>query len=63
MKACYEEQAHRARKESLSYEQYLAELVELECEERFNRRVQRFLKESRLPLRKDLKSFDMKRLP
>jgi DNA replication protein DnaC len=63
VKACYEDQANRARKESLTYEQYLAELVELECEERLHRRIERFLKESNLPLEKDLNSFDMKRLP
>ena len=63
VKACYEEQAHRARKESLSYEHYLAELVELECEQRLHRRIERFLRESMLPLEKDLNSFDMKRLP
>jgi len=54
VKACYEQQAHRASKESLSYERYLAELVELECLERFHRRIERFLRESRLPLEKDL---------
>jgi len=63
VKACYEQQAHRARKESLSYERYLAELVELECQERLHRRIERFLRESRLPLEKDLNSFEMKRLP
>ena len=48
VKACYEQQAHRARKESLSYERYLAELVELECQERLHRRIERFLRDSRL---------------
>ena len=34
MRACFEETARRAEKETLSYEQYLLELAERECEQR-----------------------------
>jgi DNA replication protein DnaC len=63
VRACYEEQAERAREESLGYEHYLAELVEREREDRRHRRIERFLRESKLPLEKNLQSFDKKRLP
>ena len=59
----FEEAARRAEKETLSYEQYLLELSQRECEDRRVRRVDRLMKQSRLPLDKDLASFDWKRLP
>lgn len=59
----YEEEAKRAQDECLSYEMYLYELVEKEYEVRRNNRIERLLKESRLPLEKNLDSFDLKRLP
>ncbi len=59
----YEDHARKAIQESLSYERYLHELLERECEVRRNNRIERLLKESRLPLEKDLDSFDLKRLP
>ena len=34
MRACFEDAARRAEKETLSYEQYLLELSERECESR-----------------------------
>ena len=37
MRACFEETARRAEKQTLSYEQYLLELAERECEERRRR--------------------------
>lgn len=55
--------AEQARQESLSYERYLLELTNRECEERRRKRVDRLLKESRLPLEKNLATFDLKRLP
>jgi DNA replication protein DnaC len=63
MRACYEEEAERARQESLIHEHYLAELVEREREERRQKRIARFLRESKLPLEKSLEAFDLKRLP
>ena len=59
----YEAYATRAVKESLSYERYLYELVEEEYEVRRRSRIERLLKESRLPLEKSFETFDKKRLP
>lgn len=63
IRACYQEEADLARQESLSYESYLQELVVRECEERRHKRVTRYLRESRLPLEKNLASFETSRLP
>jgi DNA replication protein DnaC len=63
MRACFEEAARRAEKETLSYEQYLLELSERECESRHQNRIARLLKESGLPHEKTLANFDLKRLP
>lgn len=59
----FEEVACCAVQESLSYERYLLELVVKECEERRHRRIERFLRESCLPLEKTLNTFKLKRLP
>ncbi len=63
MRECYEQQAQRAQQETLSYEHYLLELTRRECEARRQHRVERFLRESRLPLDKSLEAFELKRLP
>ncbi len=63
VRQCYEDTARRAERETLSYEQYLLEVISRECEQRHKKRVQRLLKESALPLEKSLQSFDVKRLP
>jgi DNA replication protein DnaC len=63
MRGCFEESARRAEKETLSYEQYLLELTERECEMRDQNRIARLLKESSLPMEKTLANFDLKRLP
>lgn len=63
MRACFEESARRAEKETLSYEQYLLELSERECEARETNRIARLLKDSALPMEKTLANFDLKRLP
>ena len=60
---CFEELARRAVQETASYEQYLLELAERECQVRLAKRTERLLRDSRLPLEKDLASFDMGRLP
>ena len=60
---CFEPEAVRATQESLGYEQYLLELATREVEDRCRRRIAKNLRESRLPLEKDLTSFDLKRLP
>ncbi|GJM44535.1 MAG: transposase [Gemmatimonadota bacterium] len=59
----FEESARKAEQESLSYERYLLDLVEAEVEMRRNNRVRRFLKESKLPLEKNLGTFELDRLP
>lgn len=63
MRAAYVEEAEQARQESWSYEQYLLELAAHECDQRRQHRVQRLLRESKLPLEKNLPAFDRKRLP
>ncbi len=59
----YAQQADLARQESLSYERYLLELVQQEREVRRNKRIARYLRDSRLPLEKSLQTFNRKRLP
>jgi DNA replication protein DnaC len=63
VRTCYEEEANRSRREALSYEQYLFEVMSAEQEARRENRIARLLRESRLPLEKNLESFEMKRLP
>src|ERR1022692_1679021 len=63
VRECYEDTARRAGRETLSYEQYLLEVISRECEQRRKSRVQRLLKDSALPLEKSLQNFDLKRLP
>ena len=60
---CFEELARRAVQETASYEQYSLELAQRECQVRWTKRTERLLRDSRLPLEKDLASFDMGRLP
>lgn len=59
----YSEIADSARRESLSYEHYLCELCDAETRMRRQRRVERLLKESKLPLEKTIDVFDRRRLP
>jgi len=63
VRACYEEEADRARREALSYEEYLLEIMDRERDERRHRRIARRLRQSRLPLEKSMASFDRSRLP
>jgi DNA replication protein DnaC len=63
IRECYSEQSKVARAESLSYEQYLLGLLDVECETRREKRIARFLRDSRLPLEKTFSSFERKRLP
>jgi DNA replication protein DnaC len=59
----YREAAERAAAESLGYEHFLLELVEREAEERRRNRIERLLRQSRLPAGKTLDAFALKRLP
>jgi DNA replication protein DnaC len=62
-RSSYEELARQARQEGLSFEQYLLGLAQRECQERRNNRVERPLRQSRLPLEKSWPVLDLKRLP
>ena len=55
--------ADSARREELSYEAYLLEVMQRECQGRRQHRTERLLRESRLPVDKSLGAFDLKRLP
>lgn len=63
VQAGYRQTAQKAANEGLSYEQFLLALVADECFARRQRRTERLLRESRLPLEKNLESFDLSRLP
>jgi DNA replication protein DnaC len=62
-RSSYEELARQAQQEGLSFEQYLLGLAQRECQERRNNRVERLLRQSRLPLEKNWPALDLKRLP
>ena len=61
--SCYEHEADAARAESLTYEHYLLEIIRREREQRRIGRIERLLRQSRLPREKTIESFDRKRLP
>ena len=63
VRSCYQQIANQARNESLSYEQYLLELLKLECDVRRQKRIARNLRTSKLPPSKTFDNFDKKRLP
>jgi DNA replication protein DnaC len=63
VRACYAEMADSARREELTHEAYLLEVMARECQGRRQNRIQRRLRESRLPVDKSLGAFDLKRLP
>lgn len=63
IRRCYQETAISAHRDNWEYESYLLELAEREREARRNARTARLLKDSKLPLEKDLKAFNRKRLP
>jgi len=62
-RACYAELADAARREELTHEAYLLEVLARECQGRRQNRIERLLRESRLPVDKSLGAFDLKRLP
>ncbi len=61
--SCYEEEAETARRESLTYEHYLLEIIRREREQRRLSRIERLLRQSRLPREKTIESFERSRLP
>jgi DNA replication protein DnaC len=62
VRSCYQETIAQAIQESLSYEDFLTHLIQQEYEVRWNKRTERRLRESRLPISKSLDNFDMTRL-
>jgi len=62
-RTCYAGLADSARREELTHEAYLLEVMARECQGRRQNRIQRRLRESRLPVDKSLGAFDLKRLP
>lgn len=61
--ANYREFASRAEKADWGHVDYLVALADLEAEDRQNRRIERLLKESKLPRDKTLATLDMGRFP
>jgi DNA replication protein DnaC len=59
----HEAVARQATAESWSYATFLLELLQRECQQRQQHRVERLLKASRLPLEKSWATLDLKRLP
>ena len=59
----YADLAHQAQADGISYPEYLFELLRLESDHRRQNRTQRWLRESRLPLEKNLEAFDLSRVP
>lgn len=55
----YETFAEKAQKQKLSYSEYLYQLVQVESDEKQNRKVGRLLKNSKLPSGKSLENFDI----
>ena len=52
-----------AQKDSTSYLEFLHGLLQIEIENRQIKRIEKYLKESRLPLEKSLDQFDLSRFP
>jgi len=63
MRECFEQAAQQAEKETLSYEQYLLQLTQRECESRRRNRIAVLLRDSGLPQEKTMANFNLKRLP
>ena len=58
----YEEVSRQAEEGSWGYENFLFQLAERECQERRQRRIERLLRQSRLPLEKSTESLLRKSL-
>lgn len=62
IRSAYQEIAETCREQDLSYEEYLLELLSIERTDRHQRRIERLLKQSKLPPEKTIDNFDLKRL-
>ena len=63
MASMYKKEAFTAESNQTGYEEYLLRLSELELTEKRQSRISRLLRQSRLPLEKNMHTFDCKRLP
>jgi len=63
MRSTFQEVADQARADAASYEDFLLALVDQERDVRRQRRIERALRASNLPLEKTLETFDRQRLP
>jgi DNA replication protein DnaC len=63
MRVQHEAVARQATAEAWSYVDYLLELARRECQQRQEKRIERLLKASKLPLEKSWSALDLKRLP
>jgi DNA replication protein DnaC len=59
----YQQYAREAEKQRIDHVGYLYQLAQVESEERYNRRTERLLKQSKLPKSKMLEDFDFSRFP
>jgi len=59
----YPELSCKAARENLGYERYLADLAACEVQARRTNRIERLLRESKLPLEKSWATFDQQKLP
>lgn len=62
IRALFTQMAETARNSSQSYEEYLFELLREEIQVRRQNRIERLLRESRLPMEKNFDTFELKRL-
>lgn len=62
MATTYAQVALKASKEHLTHEGFLFELARLECEEREQRRIDRYLSQSKLPREKTFRTFQWEKL-
>jgi DNA replication protein DnaC len=59
----YSELAKSSLESDLGHVDYLSQLTALELEERYQKKIQRLLKKSKIPKNKDIQDFDVSRIP
>ena len=59
----YSELAKSCLESDLGHVDYLSQLTALELEDRYQKRIQRLLKKSKIPKKKDIQDFDVSRIP
>ena len=63
LRQCFEEIARQVERKSLNYKRHLHRLIQRQCEERQEDRINKMLRELQLPLEKTLDALGPKRLP